>query len=125
MTPFEAARTQRKSYHFVSSRQEEYRVQRDVFGWGRHAESVVPQVFELQVWYGLGLHYNTHGKYIVMETLYFLADFFIYHEPYTNETRMTGMWMDTQSRPRIDFKTFPMFFRFAKINYNLDFRNPL
>jgi hypothetical protein len=62
------------------------RVQRDVFGWGRYAESVVPQVFELQVWYGLGLHYNTHGKYIVMETLYFFADFFIYHEPYTNET---------------------------------------
>ena len=44
----------------------------------------------LQVWYTLGLHYNTHGKYIVMETLYFFADFFIYHEPYTNETRMTG-----------------------------------
>jgi hypothetical protein len=45
----------------------------------------------------------------------FFADLFIYHEPYTNETRMTGMWMDTQSRPRIDFKTFPTIFRFAKI----------
>jgi len=39
-----------------------------------------PQVFELQVWYGLGLHYNTHGKYIVMETLYFLR---IFHLPRT------------------------------------------
>ena len=43
-----------------------------------------PKSLNFRVWYGLGLHYNTHGKYIVMETLYFLRIFSFT----TNHTRM-------------------------------------